>query len=200
MKTAILCAQPNSAYHTMADVDVYDERRDARTFPGGIPVIAHPPCRAWSARYRHLAKPAPGEKELGLWCVQQVRTWGGILEQPKHSRLWDAAGLPKPGVPPTADSWSAEVWQAWWGFPTQKTTWLYFSRIAPSEVHFPLRLHAPAGDGRRYERLSTKQRSRTTPAFAAWLADTARRARLVVMAPVGFVFPDSIGIHSWLHL
>lgn len=36
-------------------------------------------------------------KELGLWCAEQVRKWGGILEQPAHSRLWEAAGLPRPG-------------------------------------------------------------------------------------------------------
>jgi hypothetical protein len=72
---AVLCAQRRSVYHRMLGVDVYDIDRDARTFPG---VIAHPPCRAWSKHCAHQAKPDPGEKELGIWCAQQVKKWGGI--------------------------------------------------------------------------------------------------------------------------
>lgn len=93
---AVLCAARNSVYHEMEGVDVFDALRGARSFAGGMPVIAHPPCRAWSAYCAHQAKPAPGEKELGIWCAEQVRENGGVLEQPAHSRLFDAAKLPKP--------------------------------------------------------------------------------------------------------
>ena len=63
---AVLCVQKNNHYRGMEGVEVYDKQRDARTFPGGMPVVAHPPCRAWSAFCRHQAKPEPGEKALGL--------------------------------------------------------------------------------------------------------------------------------------
>jgi len=76
---AVLCARANSNYVGIPGVQIYDRKRDARTFPGGMPVIAHPPCRAWSVFCAAQAKPEPGEMELGLWCVEQVRRWGGIL-------------------------------------------------------------------------------------------------------------------------
>jgi len=62
MKTvAVLCAAPRTIYRSLEAVEVYDRRRDARTFAGGMPIIAHPPCRGWSAKTRHQAKPEPGE-------------------------------------------------------------------------------------------------------------------------------------------
>jgi hypothetical protein len=45
---AILYAARKTAYRDIAGVEIYDEDRDARTFPGGMPVIAHPPCRRWT--------------------------------------------------------------------------------------------------------------------------------------------------------
>jgi len=162
----------------MSGVDVYDAKRDARTFQGGCPVIAHPPCRSWSAFCAHQAKAEPGERELAMFCARAVQEWGGILEQPAHSRLWVAAGLPKPGTwDGTADSWSAEVWQAWWGYPMRKATWLYFSLIPPSIVRYPLRLHPRGGDRRAEQVMSKQQRSATPEAMAAWLVDLARQAK-----------------------
>jgi hypothetical protein len=172
---AVLCAQLNSVYHDIEGLEVYDINRDARTFSGGMPVIAHPPCRSWSAHCAHQAKPAPGERELGLWCVDQVKRWGGVLEQPANSRLWDAARLPKPGWTHTRDLWAMEVWQAWWGYPMRKATWLLFSQICPMTVRTPLQLHPRGCDRRREQLMSKNERSKTTPEFARWLVMTARQ-------------------------
>jgi hypothetical protein len=175
---AVLCAQRRSVYHRMLGVDVYDIDRDARTFPGGMPVIAHPPCRAWSKHCAHQAKPDPGEKELGIWCAQQVKKWGGILEQPAGSRLWHATGLPDPGEHLAGWSlWSESVWRAWWGYSMRKATWLLFSQIDPSHVKWPLVLHNPGLDRRREQVMSKNQRSKTAPAMAEWLVATARQAK-----------------------
>lgn len=171
---AVLCVQRNSVYRDMLGVETYDQERDARTFPGGMPVIAHPPCRAWSRHCSHQAKPDAGEKDLGLWCVDQVRKWGGILEQPAGSRLWDAAQLPKPGWTHTRDLWAMEVWQAWWGYPMRKATWLLFARICPMTVRTPLQLHPRGCDRRREQLMSKNERSKTTEQFARWLVTTAR--------------------------
>ncbi|MWL55341.1 hypothetical protein GQL84_23735, partial [Escherichia coli] len=62
----------------MPECDVFDIERDARTFAGGMPVVAHPPCRAWG-RLRKFAKPRPDEKALALFAVAQVRAFGGVL-------------------------------------------------------------------------------------------------------------------------
>lgn len=60
---AVLYARADSNYKAMENVDVWDAERDARNWPGGCPVVAHPPCRAWSA-LAHMAKPRPDEKDL----------------------------------------------------------------------------------------------------------------------------------------
>lgn len=79
---AALCVAPNSVYKTMAGVDAYDKARDVRSFAGGMPVVAHPPCRAWSAYTAHQAKPEPGEKELGPLCLEHLKREGGGTRAP----------------------------------------------------------------------------------------------------------------------
>jgi hypothetical protein len=117
---AVLCVSPNSIYRELAGVEAFDMRRDARTFLGGAPIVAHPPCRSWSAFCAHQAKPGPGERELALWCIEQLRVWGGVLEQPAHSRLWAAAGIPAPGAPAVGGVFSLQVDQSWWGMSIRK--------------------------------------------------------------------------------
>lgn len=175
---AVLCAARRSVYHGLANVEVYDTARDARTFSGGMPVIAHPPCRGWSRNLARQAKPEPGEMELGIWCAEQVRLCGGVLEQPAFSRLWNAADLPLPGSPPMGDLWAIEVWQSWWGYPIRKRTWLCLSGVDQRDVCVPLVLRESRGDGLRFELMSHHQRSATTVAFAEWLVDLARRSRI----------------------
>lgn len=71
MTVAILFARADSNYKRLPDCDVWDAERDARRWPGGCTVVAHPPCRAWG-RLRHFARPRPDEKALGLWAADQV--------------------------------------------------------------------------------------------------------------------------------
>lgn len=175
---AILCASPRSVYTRMAGVEVYTPERDAWTFRGGMPVVAHPPCRVWSRYTRHQAKPGPDEERLGIWCAAAVEANGGILEQPAHSHLWARLGLPEPGLRARWEAWSTCVWQAWWGYPMRKATWLYFRGIPPPLVRTPLRLHPAGGDRAAEKRMSDAQRSATTPAFAEWLVELARRSRV----------------------
>lgn len=173
---AALCVAAKSVYRSLQNVECYDLRRDVRTFAGGMPVVAHPPCRSWSAYCAHQSKPLPGEKELGPLCVEWLRKCGGVLEHPAHSRLFDATGLPKPGE--TKDGlWTVEVLQAWWGDSRTKKTWLCFSGIGKATVQFPIRLHDPSGDRRRWQLLNSTSRSATVPAMAEWLVDVARRSR-----------------------
>lgn len=48
---AVLFARRDSIYKLMPWANVYDDQRDALTWPGGTPVIAHPPCREWGRLY-----------------------------------------------------------------------------------------------------------------------------------------------------
>lgn len=75
-KVAVLFALKNSIYKTIPGCDVYDIKRNALTFPGRLPIVAHPPCRAWG-RLRGLANIVEEEKDLARWALSQVRQWGG---------------------------------------------------------------------------------------------------------------------------
>lgn len=194
---AVLCAAKKTAYREIPGVEVYDETRGARTFIGGMPVIAHPPCRRWTTFGLNMLKAADArwpnrvpptkeeiavERELGVWCAHQVERLGGVLEQPAGSQLFRAAGIPQPGERRSDRSFSLYVWQRWWGFPTKKGTWLYFSGICESDIHLPFCLHNRGGDGNRFELMPGGNhpyyRSHTVPALANWLVDLARTANI----------------------
>ena len=87
-KYAALFVREDSAYKARNAWDCYDINRDATTYAGDLPVAAHPPCRKWGV-LAHMAKNArPGEKELALFAIEQVRRCGGILEHPASSKLF----------------------------------------------------------------------------------------------------------------
>ena len=174
MKTPVLCVSRNSVYHAMPDVDAYDQQRDARTFCDDRPLIAHPPCRAWSAYTRHQAKPAADEWTLGPMCVTWLRRNGGILEHPAHSKLFEYCRLPRPDDPMRDGIRTVAVWQSWWGYDLRKATWLTFFGINPLDLEFPYVLSAPGGDRRAQQLMSHAQRAETVPAFAQWLVDAVR--------------------------
>lgn len=182
---AVLFARADSNYKTMPECDVYDIDRDARTFKGGLPVVCHPPCRAWG-RLRHMANPRPDEKALAIFAVDQVRAWGGVLEHPASSTLWQAAGLPLPGKRDSAGGWTLPVNQHWWGHRAEKATWLYICGIEPRDIpDMPMRLDLPThvisssarrNDGsRRKDRpeISKAEREHTPPELAKWLVQLA---------------------------
>jgi len=173
MSVAVLCAAVRSVYFGLPGVDVYNLRRNAYSFKGGMPVIAHPPCRLWSVRVSHQAKCSDPESErnLGFWCVTQVKRYGGILEQPAFSRLFMAAGLPLPGGSISVDGFSISVYQFWWGHQVSKPTWLFISG-ADSLPAIPFRL---LGQETKWKNLSQTQRSATPLLFAKWLLEVARR-------------------------
>ena len=160
-------------------VSTYDIDRDVRTFNGGMPIVAHPPCRAWSAFCAHQAKPLPGEKDLGPLCVEWLKKCGGVLEHPAHSRLWDACGLPKPGQCSRGDLWSMELRQAWFGDSREKKTWLLCCGLWCGDLpSMPFVLRSTQGDRRRWQLMGNTQRAATVPAFAEWLVAIARISQL----------------------
>jgi hypothetical protein len=172
-RIAALCVSPRSPWRKMPGVECYTKNHPVELFRGGMPIVAHPPCRAWSAFTRHQARPSPGEKELGPLCVHWLLECGGILEHPAHSRLFYEFGLPLPGKS-QGELWTRYVEQSWWGDTRSKGTWLCFCRIEPRHVFWPLSLHDPRGDRARWDRLSKAGRSKTPPRMVQWLAGVAR--------------------------
>lgn len=96
MKYAALFVREDSGYKDRIEWDAYDINRDATGYKDSLPVVAHPPCRAWG-QLSHMANPRTGEKELALFAIEQVRRCGGILEHPKGSRLFKGGLLPDVG-------------------------------------------------------------------------------------------------------
>ena len=181
---SVLFSRTDSIYKTLG-VDVWDAERDATNWPGGNPIIAHPPCRAWG-RMRQFAKPADGEKELALWAVDQVRKFGGVLEHPERSTLWNDKPLPKPDKNniKTFDEFGGftiVVDQHWFGHRAQKRTWLYICGCTPSDIpQIPLKLGAathcirPTKSYPRLPSVTKTEREATPVGFAKFLIEIAR--------------------------
>lgn len=167
---AALFVQSDSHYRELG-CDCFDIERDARTYAGPAPVVAHPPCRAWG-RLRHMAKPRADERELAWFAVATVRAFGGVLEHPSASQLFEH--LPRPGERDAAGGWVLPVLQSWWGHRAPKRSLLYVCGVGPRDIPaMPFELGEPAG---RVERMGRKERERTPAAFASWRVDLAARA------------------------
>ena len=179
---AVLFARRDSVYKTIPGCDVWDFDRDATLWPGGAPVIAHPPCRAWG-RLRHFANPRPGERDLALWAVGAVRRYGGVLEHPVATKLWPEAGLPVPGNRDNFGGWTLPVYQHWFGHRAQKATLLYICGSDPADLPpLPLRLDEPTHVVQSRKRTGSRphitkaEREHTPPELADWLCHVARRS------------------------
>lgn len=149
MRPAVLFARRDSIYKVL-DCDVWDEERDTLKWPGGAPVVAHPPCRTWGRLSTFATKALPGEKQLALWAVRAVRINGGVLEHPATSRLFSATAMPGESIPPSGerDAWGGfrlTVEQWWFGHRAEKLTTLYVCGCEPSDLpEIPIKLgYAP---------------------------------------------------------
>jgi hypothetical protein len=187
MKIAVLYAREDSIYKTLDGCDVFDAKRDARTFQGGMPIIAHPPCRAWSS-FAHFAKSRPDEKDLARHAVKMVRENGGVLEHPISSRLWADQGLPEPGNRDEWGGFTVILPQFWLGHRAEKGTRFYIVGCQPKdlpEVELKLgdapcvvttskrKCQTPAAEWR--ERLNQKEKEATPLKLAHWLLEIASK-------------------------
>lgn len=204
-RVAALFVRADSIYKTLPGVDAWDEGRDARKWPGGCPVVAHPPCKRWSSlnnlvlvRYPHRAEEFAHGNDGGLFemALSRVRRFGGVLEHPAQSRAWQKYDLPRPakdrwqrGI---CGGWCIEIDQAAFGHPARKRTWLYAHGLdtpptpptppTPSgKVVRVYRKRLPDGSWTRVpvsetnREVSKKVAEHTPPEFARWLVDLARR-------------------------
>lgn len=139
--------------------------RDAKTYAGPGPVVAHPPCGPWGRMRRFCTRQ---DKDAGRVAVRQVLRFGGVLEHPEASLLWQEFGLPRPfsRVPAfVGPVWSLSVRQVRWGHPATKPTWLLFSGISPRAL-------PPFPPPRRATHLITTSRSISDGA-GGWLSRRA---------------------------
>ena len=132
--------EAGGAYYGLEGIDPWDIERDARTYPGPYPVVAHPPCNVWcqlasvnQARWGRMIGDDGGTFAAALAAV---RRWGGVLEHPAYSLAWARYRLPVP----TRGGWTqalddpgmtTEVCQAAYGHDARKRTWLYAVGVDP---------------------------------------------------------------------
>ena len=182
-RVAALFVDPNGVYAGLADVDVWDEARDARLYAGPWPVVAHPPCPAWSvfAPVREAKWGLPQGEDGGCFeaAVLAVRCFGGVLEHPARSRAFAAHGIPAPtgrGVwTQTLDGeWVGHVDQAAYGHRLNKPTWLYYVGDVPPALLDP----SEPKTGRSFHNVTSAWRNPTPIAFRDVLLAMARTANL----------------------
>ena len=130
---AALFVETGGAYFGVPGVDPWDALRDARTYAGPNPVVAHPPCNKWTSLAYINRRRIPGY-EIGddggcfAAALAAVERWGGVLEHPAGSIAWKRFGLDHPergfwkGL---FGSWVTEVDQGAYGHRARKRTWLY---------------------------------------------------------------------------
>lgn len=131
---AALYVETNGCYFGLEGVVPWDKERDARTYAGPHPVVAHPPCQRWG-HFWHGSPRKPHQYRLGddegcfKAALAAVRRWGGVLEHPAHSRAWERFDLPRP----EREGWSTtllepeavcHVEQGHYGHMSRKATWL----------------------------------------------------------------------------
>lgn len=136
---AALFVMPGGVYFDLEGVDPWDEERDARTYAGPFPVVAHPPCARWGRYWGGgpMLAGTPKQKTLGDDCgcfaaaLDSVRKYGGVLEHPEGSHAWRAHELnlpPRGGGWVNADfdgGWTCRVEQGAYGHQARKATWLF---------------------------------------------------------------------------
>jgi len=199
---AALFVETNGCYFGLDGVDPWDVTRDAMRYAGPWPVVAHPPCERWG-RFADGGM-GRGTHEVGddgecfASALASLRSFGGVLEHPAHSKAWDHFGLP---IPPRAgwfpagkDGWVCEVAQGHYGHPAAKLTWLYLVGPCPPELIWGkpeqrILPHIEAKYGYAYARRrgivsnqSHKQRQRTPPEFRDLLLSLAQSAEIQATA------------------
>jgi hypothetical protein len=146
---AALFVEKGGAYWDLPGVDPWDEARDARTYAGPWPVVAHPPCQRWGKLWAgspiHIKR--TGERKTkgddgGCFAaaIAAVRRWGGVLEHPWGSGAWPHFGLNTPhrdGRWVVADwfgGWTCCVEQGRYGHYARKPTMLYAHSVDLPEL------------------------------------------------------------------
>jgi hypothetical protein len=188
---AALFVDPRGHYPALLGSDLcWDITRDARTYAGPYPVVAHPPCQLWvnmaAVNYKRYGGEhnRPGN-DGGCFAsaLASVRRWCGVLEHPAFTNAWQKHGLVAPralGWTQIAPmEWVCEVWQSAYGHKARKRTWLFYrGGFAPYEGNWARAAgtHQIGWFDRIKPTLSKRESIATPAAFAEWLICLAHRA------------------------
>ena len=193
MNVAALFVERDGAYYGLEGVDPWDVERDARTYAGPHPVVAHPPCDRWNllsavnnARWGYPINDDADEGRFAA-ALAAVRRWGGVLEHPAETRAFKHYRIPEPARgcwQRTLDGdWVTEVHQAAYGHRAKKATWLLVHGTMPPPLDWrPIKgthrvgFGFPADTDRPLPTIKQAEALATPPAFRDMLLSIARSA------------------------
>lgn len=194
IQVVVLYADPRGPYPKLVGSEYcWAKGRDARSYNGPWPVVAHPPCHLWTNLAAVNFKRYGGEhnrpgNDDGCFAsaLASVRRCGGVLEHPAFSKAWDKYGLWPPSRmgwqgSKVSGEWVCEVWQSAYGHKARKRTWLFWKGIGtPPELRW-LRSDGKYQVGwfdRIKPTLSKVEASRTPILFARELVRLAQVSRI----------------------
>jgi hypothetical protein len=187
-RIAALFVDPTGVYSEIPGVDVWGEDRDARSYVGPHPVVAHPPCHLWTNLAMVNYKRYGGEhnrpgNDGGCFdrALAALRRYGGVLEHPAFSHAWKRFDLPRPSLDEWvfgSGLWATEVWQSVYGHKARKRTWLLYRGPKPPAMDWSREpgTHQCGWFDRIKPTLSKREASATPPKFAKMLVALARAA------------------------
>jgi hypothetical protein len=131
---AALYVETNGAYFNLDGIEPWDETRDARSYAGPYPVVAHPPCQRWGKLWAgqplHIKR--TGIRKIkgddgGCFAaaLTAVRAYSGILEHPWGSHAWAHFGL---NMPPRSGGWIAADFQGGWTCCVEQGRYGHYAR------------------------------------------------------------------------
>lgn len=198
MTIAALFVDADGIYANRPGVECWPKERDARTYAGPWPVVAHPPCERWG----HFARSIWGRVGEDGGCfaaaLAAVERFGGVLEHPASSDAWRTFGL---AVPPSSGGWARSLYRPGWtchveqgqyGHLAPKATWLYYVGSPPPMLRWgradlPMVESCPSlgvTRGRTVEAMTRRERRSTPMAFADLLLSLASAALLPPLQPL----------------
>jgi len=197
IKVAALYVLEDGPYSNLPGVDVWGITKDARTYNGPHPVVAHPPCERWGrfakinyARWGGEHNRPGNDAGCFASALNSVRNFNGVLEHPASSYAWAAHGLAPPGkfawLYCGNDEWVCEVWQSVYGHSCNKKTWLFYcGDNKPQELDWSTQqgthqigFHDQRGKAKNRPTLSGKKASATPAKFRDLLISIARNEEM----------------------
>lgn len=142
LKFPALFCDSRSLYNDHPGFDVFDVNRNAFSCASRLPRVAHPPCRLFS-RMRSFSSAPVSELKCAYHALSGIRQFGGILEHPRSSTLWQNGNFDLSGGIDQYGGYLRSVNLSWFGYPAQKKTMLYFVGITPGQLPpFPISFDA----------------------------------------------------------
>jgi hypothetical protein len=163
----VMFTKKDSFYEKLG-ADCYGKERNALSLRRPGICIWHPPCGYWS-KLKMFCRQPPHTKHYALWALRNVNDYGGILEHPKASDLWNH--------PEVKQDCIFTVQLSDFGHRARKDTNIYIIGLDRRRIPgFPMVLGEPKG---KIENMSTSEREETPELMCKWLLEILEKIKNV---------------------